>query len=98
MTSDRCHEDGVIGGRPSPARPGELLEVADHVVAEESDGPSEEPRQALHVNGPVAAEELFQVAQGIAPVGMPRTAPSLLDDDLAALTRKVAMISVPRKL
>ncbi len=79
------HEDSVVG-RNAVARPrGELLEVTDHVIAEIPHGPSEEPRQALHVNGPVAAEELLQMAQGVTPVGEPADRAVLLDDDIAAL-------------
>ena len=78
------HEDGIVGRNAFAGPRGELLEVADHVVAEKPHGAPEEPRQTLHRDGPVTAEELLQKAQGIAPVGAPLHRAVFLDDDLIA--------------
>ena len=64
------HEDGVVhpafrmGALRQP-----LLEVADHVIAEETHGPAAEARKPAHGDGPVPGEKLLQDRQGIAPVG-----------------------------
>ena len=46
-----------------------LLEVAHHVIGEETHGPAAEARKPAHGDGPVSGEKLLQDRQGIAPVG-----------------------------
>ena len=75
-------KDGLVvdGGVPAAGR--EALEIPDHVVAEKTHGPSEEPRQSHEGDGAVTAEDFLEKPQRIAPMRVPLHRMVFLDNDL----------------
>ncbi len=61
----RQHEQGVGDGEPPWRRGREVLDMADHVVAEEPDRPTPETGELRHGSGGVATHQPIEVGEGV---------------------------------